>query len=139
MPLALRPIPNSVNLADPTQLAALLRSIFNDLEDQLAQTAQVYVTAGIPAGLNKNDVVLQFDGKNISVGIASSAKSLVLLTAAMIDGIPTKGLIFNGLIAGTGAIPTVPVNTWGFYDQTGIGIFLYFNDPTFGTKRVQLS
>lgn len=139
MPLSLRPISNNVNLEDPEQLATLLRSIFDDLEDQLSQTAQVYVSNGIPAGINPNDIFFGFDGKNITVGIAQSAKSVVQLTAAMIGGVSSQGLSFQGFQTITGT-PAYQANIWGFYEQTGIGFFFYFGDPNSGTiKKVALT
>lgn len=139
MPLSLRPISNSINLEDPEQLATLLRSIFDDLEDQLAQTAQVYVSNGIPAGVNPNDIVFGFDGKSITIGIAQSSKSLVQLTAAMIQGTPAQGLTFTGFQSIIGTPTNIP-NQWGFYNQIGGGgVFFYFCDPISGLlKQVAL-
>ena len=107
------------------KLLAQLKAVFGDLEDQLNARAPIYVTNGkIPAGIEINSVVIDTNPSSGKISIKTKTKTgFKVLTAAMIDGIPTRGLNFRGVIEGTVNPPIVcsfPNNPkdWGFYFHT---------------------
>lgn len=120
MAISTRPIGN---VETPEDLVKIIKEVFLDLEDQLNNRAQVYVSTNgrAPAGLNKNDVlIIAFRGQ-ISILIKSGTTFQTLL-ASMLGGLMANGTNFIGLKTDSIAPSIVHFpedNDWGFFNRTG--------------------
>lgn len=120
-------------LSHASDLSRILKDVLSDLEDQLNQRAQIYTSTDgrIPAGLNRNDVLLIAYKGRMSI-LVKAARGFNTLTADHIGGLLANGTNFLGLktdsvLASTAHFPRA--NDWGFYERTGgsPGFFLCFN------------
>lgn len=107
---------------DPQQLLAILKDIFQDLEDQLNQQANIYVSNNgkIPSNLAANDLVVIATGGNMSILIKGKG-GFTTLNAAMLGGLLSHGSNFLGFqsLAGVPSLTQFPnPNDWGFFTNT---------------------
>lgn len=131
MPVTVKPLPSRLETSD--ELIKALKSLLADLEDQLNQRAQIYVSTDgkIPAGLSVNDVILiSFQGK-VSL-LLKNRRGFISLAASHIGGLSANLTNFLGVTT-SGAVPTTTEfpnnNDWGFHNQTGgaPAFYLTFN------------
>lgn len=112
-----------------TNLVPTIREIFGDLEDQLNERAQIYVSTDgrIPTNLARNDILIVAYKGRISISV-KSAKSFLGLTAAMLGGLSANSHNFLGLIRGTAApaLTNFPnPGDFGFYFKTTATVHRY--------------
>lgn len=106
-----------------------ITSVLQDLEDQLNQRAQIYVSTDgrVPTNLNRNDIlVVAFKG-NLSIQI-KGAKSYLTLTAAMLGGLTAHGCNFLGIISKAAApvLADFPnLGDFGFFNKTNATVHRY--------------
>jgi len=141
MAITTRPIADK-QFTDSRDIVKLIRDTFADLEDQLNARAQVYASTDgrIPAGLNRNDIlIISFKGK-ITIQIKNK-KGFDILTADMLGGL-TKGntrfLAFQKSNVAPALANFPLVNDWGFYQHTGTATYLCFNNNSV-LKKVALT
>lgn len=130
MAVTLRALPSGTDTKDPSELIRVLKAIFDDLEDQLNDRAQIYATSGgIPNKLNKLDTVITATPSKIGLSVFLG-KSFVTLVADMIGGLTKHNTNFVGQITRTFApsLSDFPnANDWGFYEHTGVNFSIVFN------------
>src|SRR5687768_8446573 len=119
--------------ANPGDIIKLIRDVFQDLEDQLNQRAQIYVSTDgrVPAGLNRNDILLISYRGNITLGI-KNRNGMDTLTAAMLGGLTANSTSFKGVLrkAANPVVADFPnPNDWGFFFKTNTttAFYLCFN------------
>lgn len=131
MPVTVKPLPSRLETSD--ELIKALKSLLADLEDQLNERAQIYVSTDgkIPAGLNINDVILiSFQGR-ISL-LLKNRRGFISLAASHIGGLSANETNFLG-VKTSGALPTITEfpnnNDWGFHNRTGatLAFYIVFN------------
>lgn len=86
-------------LTDLGEVLAALKSVFSDLEDQLNQRANIYVSTDgkVPSTLQRNDFLVVSYRGNISLYV-KGARDFTALTAAMLGGLSRNGMNFVGLV-----------------------------------------
>lgn len=120
MSISVKPLPRDIPAED---IVRHVREALTDLEDQLNQRGQIYVSTDgkIPAGLNRSDVLIISNKGQISLLIKNKS-NFDRLTAEMILGLSAKGTTFKGVTT-TGAAATVTEYPnsldWGFHNRTG--------------------
>lgn len=113
----------------PDNLVAQITSVLQDLEDQLNQRAQIYVSTDgrVPTNLNRNDILVVAYKGNIGIQI-KGAKSYLALTASMLGGLTTHGCNFLGILSGT-TLPTLAnfpnPGDFGFFNKTSSVVHRY--------------
>jgi hypothetical protein len=115
------------------EVVKLFRDALQDLEDQLNNRAQIYVSTDgkIPTGLNTNDILVVDYRGTVSLLIKKPG-GFDRLTAAMIGGLTANSTNFLGVISQTGApaLSDFPnPSDWGFYRKTNAvtAMYLCFN------------
>lgn len=132
MAITLRTIGND-SIQNTSDLTRIVKEVFADLEDQLNERAQFYVSTNgvVPAGLQRNDVLL-ISYKGVISILVKNSKGLDTLTADMLGGLSKNGTAFLGHKTATVA-PTVTTDfpqaeQWGFYtNSTTPATFLCLN------------
>lgn len=107
---------------DVDKLLVALKDLFQDLEDQLNNRANIYVSTDgkIPTTLSPNDLVVIATGGTINI-LVKKKNGYVTLTAAMIGGLLSRGANFVGFqsVSGAPALSNFPnPNDWGFFTNT---------------------
>lgn len=116
---------------DLSSLVTTLKLVLSDLEDQLNQRAQIYVSdKGLPkTGLSKNDLVITVANGTIGIQI-NRGRSYLALTAAMLGGLTANGMNFVGYKQGAALPSTSDFTTdkdWGFYSRIAGSTYLVLN------------
>lgn len=119
-------------LADSSKdnLLQAVRQVFLDLEDQLNAKAQIYsnTTGLVPDGLVIGDILVASLKGKISIRVKNS-RGFDSLTAEMIQGLGSHGMVFKGVqenaqpitIGNFASIFFPDANDFGFYHDTTLG------------------
>lgn len=119
MGVTLDPLTNVTSLND---LTSRIRYILQDLEDQLNQRSQVYVSVNgtVPSNTNSGDIVVVAYQGSIQF-LVRGVRDYTTMTAAMLGGLMALGTTFKGIQEGTAppAVADFPkAGDFGFFHNS---------------------
>lgn len=116
-----RPIPDQAS-ASASDLIKIIRDTFADLEDQLNQRAQIFVSTNgkAPAGLKRDDVLIISYKGSVKL-LVRNGRGFDTQGADDVEALAAKGTNYLGYQTGVGApaLANFPTpHDWGFYYQS---------------------